>query len=109
MQYRADWHELMAEDPSISRVCAPNCDPQTHKHAADLALAEEAWFAQFTASGETGKRRDLFPLRHVGAHCGEPYLGGRYSRAQGGGRAYVHDRPGVNQPKTLSRFAEEGS
>ncbi|MBY0491116.1 MAG: recombinase family protein [Gemmatimonadaceae bacterium] len=59
-------------------------------------------------AGSNRKRSDIFPLRPICAHCGLPYTGGRYSRRQGGARAYTHPRPGITHPEARQAYDEAG-
>ncbi|HEU4629136.1 MAG TPA: recombinase family protein [Gemmatimonadaceae bacterium] len=63
----------------------------------DVALFEEA---SKRLDGHTRaraprrrRRRELYPLAPVCAHCGVEYNGGRLSAAQGAARGYVHAQP----------------
>lgn len=59
-------------------------------------------------AGSNRKRADLFPLRPICAHCGLPYVGGRYSHRQGGARAYTHPRPAITHPDARRAYDEAG-
>lgn len=55
------------------------------------------------------KKRGVFPLKPVCAHCAGEYHGGRLSKAQGRGRSYVHTKPKKRMDEeAFQRFQECG-
>lgn len=55
------------------------------------------------------KKRGIYPLRPICAHCGVEYHGGRLSKAQDRSRCYVHPKPTKRRdPEGFRRFHEHG-
>jgi hypothetical protein len=55
------------------------------------------------------RRRELFPLTPVCAHCGCEYNGGRLSASQGGTRGYTHANPKLRMNEVrYRRFKDAG-
>lgn len=55
------------------------------------------------------RRRDLFPITPLCAHCGVEYNGGRLAEKQGATRGYVHAQPKERMdPETHARMHAQG-
>ncbi|AHG89847.1 Recombinase [Gemmatirosa kalamazoonensis] len=53
------------------------------------------------------RRRDLFPIRPVCAHCGVDYNGGRLGAGQGSARVYAHAQPKARANETAYQRRKE--
>lgn len=73
----------------------------------DVELFQAVQKEMESRAGQPRKKKGLFPLRPVCAHCTCEYHGGRLAKAQGRVRKYVHMNPQKRfEPELQRRFRE---